>query len=135
MSFSQSLYFGRETDGHAQIDVLISNPSSVDISLLVRSDDSSASSEGILCLHNHIMYCACSVFTGTDNDYSPGPYMLTIPSGDISVSFNLSITDDDILETKEEFLLSIDPSSLPDGVTVGSEGNTTVIIVDNNGKH
>ena len=70
----------------------------------------------------------------TDNDYNPGPYILTIPSGDISVSFNISITDDNVLETTEEFLLTIDPLSLPDGVTVGNEGNTTVVIVDNDRK-
>jgi len=72
--------------------------------------------------------------TGTDNDYGPGPYNITIPSGDVRVSFDISIADDTILETSEEFLLRIDPSSLPDGVTVGSESNATVIIVDNNGK-
>jgi len=38
------------------------------------------------------------------------------------------------LETSEEFMLSIDPSSLPDGITVGSESNATVVIVDNNGE-
>ena len=72
--------------------------------------------------------------TGTENDYSPGPYNITLSSGDVRVSFNISIEDDIILETSEEFLLSIDPSSLPDGVTVGSESNATVIIVDNNGE-
>jgi len=71
----------------------------------------------------------------TDNDYSPGPYILTIPSGDISIAFNISITDDNILETMEEFFLIIDPLSLPDGVTVSSEGNTTVVIVDNDRKY
>jgi len=78
--------------------------------------------------------CVFVLISGTDNDYSPGPYDLTIPSGDISVSFNISITDDNILETMEEFFLIVDPSSLPDGVTVGSEGNTTVVIVDNDRK-
>jgi len=72
--------------------------------------------------------------TSTDNDYSPGPYIFTIPSGNISISFNISITDDNILETMEDFFLSIDPLSLPDGVTVGNEGNTTVVIVDNDCK-
>ena len=74
------------------------------------------------------------LITCTDNDYGPGPYILTIPSGDISASFNISITDDNILETMEEFFLCIDPLSLPDDVTVGSEGNTTVVIVDNDRK-
>ena len=57
MNLGRFLYFGLEMDGSVQIDVVISNPSSVDITLQVRSEDSSASSEGILCLHmdiNHI---------------------------------------------------------------------------------
>ena len=62
MRFSQSLYFGHEMDGLVQIDILISNPSSVDITLLVSSDDSDASSEGILYLHKDInhthLFCA-----------------------------------------------------------------------------
>jgi len=74
------------------------------------------------------------LITCTDNDYSPGPYILTIPSGDISISFNISITDDNILEIMEEFFLSIDLLSLPDGVTVGNKGNITVVIVDNDRK-
>ncbi|XP_065893250.1 sodium/calcium exchanger 1-like [Dysidea avara] len=56
----------------------------------------------------------------------------TLSSGDIGASFNISVTDDNVLETNEQFLLSIDPSSLPDGVTVGSISNATVTIVDIN---
>ena len=48
VNFSSSLYFGRETNGLVQIDLLISNPSSVDITLQVESDDAGATSEGIL---------------------------------------------------------------------------------------
>ena len=58
----------------------------------------------------------------------------TLSSGDIGASFNISVTDDNVLETNEQFLLSIDPSSLPDGVTVGSISNATVTIVDINSK-
>jgi len=76
-------------------------------------------------------YC---FYTGTDNDFGPGPYNITLLKGDVRVSFNISIEDDIILETTEEFMLSIDPSSLPDGVTAGSESNATVIVLDNNGE-
>jgi len=31
--------------------------------------------------------------------------------------------------------VSINPSSLPDGVTMGSEGNATIVIVDNDRKY
>ena len=48
VNFSSSLYFGRETNGLVQIDLLISNPSSVDIALQVNNQDGGASSEGIV---------------------------------------------------------------------------------------
>ena len=50
----------------------------------------------------------------------------------IRVPFNIPITDDMILEENEDFTLTINPSSLPTGVSVGSPKQTTVTIVDNN---
>ena len=51
-----------------------------------------------------------------------------------SVPFNVSINDDDIFEGNEDFTLTIDPSSLPNDVTVGSPDQATVTIVDNDCK-
>ena len=51
-----------------------------------------------------------------------------------SVSFDIPINDDDILEGNENFTLTIDPSSLPTGVTVGIPDQATVTVVDNDGK-
>ena len=48
--------------------------------------------------------------------------------------FNISINDDDIVEGNENFILSIDPSSLPNNVTVGVHNQTTVTIFDNDCK-
>jgi len=42
------MYFGQETVGYVEIDLLISNPSSFDITLQVNSQDASANSESIL---------------------------------------------------------------------------------------
>ena len=47
-----------------------------------------------------------------------------------SVSFDIPINDDCILEDNETFNLTINPSSLPNGVTVGSYHQATVTIVD-----
>jgi len=47
MNFRRSFYFALEMDGVLHIDVLISNPSSFDITLQVMSKDFTASSEGI----------------------------------------------------------------------------------------
>ena len=51
-----------------------------------------------------------------------------------NVSFNIPINDDAIIENNENFTLTIDPSSLPTGIKVGSFDQATVTIVDNDGK-
>ena len=50
------------------------------------------------------------------------------------VPFDIAINDDDVLESIENFMLTINPSSLPTNVTVGSPGQATVTIVDDDGK-
>ena len=44
--------------------------------------------------------------------------------------FNVSILDDKILEEDENFILSIDPSSLPCCVTIGNYDQATVTILE-----
>ena len=67
-------------------------------------------------------------------DYGSGPYTVTFPAGVTSVPFDVSITDDMICEDNEDFIHTIDPSSLPTGGTVGSLGQTAVTIVDDDRK-
>ena len=67
-------------------------------------------------------------------DYGSGPYTVTFPAGVTSVPFNVSITDDMICEGNEDFTVTIDPSSLPTGVTVGNPDQATVTIVDDDRK-
>ena len=47
------------------------------------------------------------------------------------VPLNISINDDSVMEVNENFTLTVDPSSLPTRVSVGSPGPATVTIVDN----
>ena len=68
-------------------------------------------------------------------DYDSGPYAVTIPAGVTSVTFNISIYNDDTLEPNEDFMLTIDDSLLPTGVTGGTHGEATVTIMDNDRKH
>ena len=52
-----------------------------------------------------------------------------------SVPFDIPITDDRILEANETLMLTIDSSSLPpSGVSVGTPGQATVTIVDDDRK-
>ena len=50
-----------------------------------------------------------------------------------SVSLNITVVDDKILESDENFHLNI-CNSLPDRVTVGDINQTTVTIKDNDGE-
>ena len=46
----------------------------------------------------------------------------------------INITDDNIVESKETFNLTIDPSSLPTGIILGSHSQATVEIGSNDRK-
>ena len=65
-----------------------------------------------------------------NNDYDSEPYNVTISAGTTVAAFNISINNDNILESNENFILTVDPSSLPEDVTLGSLFQATVTIVD-----
>ena len=67
-------------------------------------------------------------------DYTSGPYTVTFPAGSTTVTFDVPINDDAILEGSEDFLLTIDQTSLPSDVTRGNPGEATMTIVDDDRK-
>jgi len=67
-------------------------------------------------------------------DYYSGPYKVTFLAGITSVSFNISINDDIVLEDNEEFELIIDSGSLPNSITTGIPNISVVTITDNDSK-
>ena len=67
-------------------------------------------------------------------DYHSGPYTVTFPAGATMATFNIPITDDNILERRENFILTINLSSLPGGVTRSDPGQTTVTIFNDDCK-
>ena len=67
-------------------------------------------------------------------DYTSGPYTVIIPAGQTNATFDVPINDDDILEGSEDFILTIDDTSLPTNVTRGDPGEATVTIVDDDCK-
>jgi len=67
-------------------------------------------------------------------DYNSGPYPVTFLAGVTSVTFDIPITDDNILESRENFTLTIDQFSLPTSVNRGNPDEATVNIVDNDCK-
>ena len=74
-------------------------------------------------------------FKGGGVDYGSGPYEITFTAGTTEASFNVSLTDDNIFESNENFMITIDPSSLPNNVTVGDRKRVTVIIMDDDGNY
>ena len=74
------------------------------------------------------------LFTTGGNDYTAGPYTVTIPALQTSVQFDVPINNDNILEADEMFSLNIDSSSLPDGVTSGTPDNAVVTITNDDCK-
>ena len=67
------------------------------------------------------------------DDYRSGPYTVTFSSGSTSRSFYITITDDNVIEYPESFLLTIDPDSLPTGISLGSRPQATVTISNDDG--
>ena len=129
MTFSNRTYGVDEDGGPAQPVLVLSNPSSTDITVQVRDASDTATSE---CT-NIIIININSTLTGGD-DYGPGIYSVVIPAGMTMVPFDISIVDDSILEGDEDFDIVIVPGTLPDGVTRGDPGRATVTIADNDRK-
>ena len=75
----------------------------------------------------------CILVTEGD-DYKTGPISVTIPAGTMSVSFNVSVIDDNIFEANESLILTIDQSSLPSRVVVQPDCMAIVTIVDDDGE-
>ena len=74
------------------------------------------------------------MINATGSDYNAGPYSVTFPAGETRRSFNVTITDDTVVEGNEKFFLSIDQSLLPSNVSIGNHSRTTVTILDNDCK-
>ena len=69
---------------------------------------------------------------GDGQDYKSGQYNITFIVGVSSVSFDISIIDDEILEQNESFNLGL--CSLPDNVIVGDVSQATVTILNDDSK-
>ena len=63
-------------------------------------------------------------------DYNSGPYTVTFPTGQTTATFNIPISNDMIFEATENFMLTIDNSSLPSNVRLGTSDQATVNIIN-----
>ena len=72
---------------------------------------------------------------GNGIDYYSGPYTAVISSGTTTTTFDITLNNDQTFRGTRMFELSIDPSSLPNSVSIGNIGQATVIITDDECKH
>ena len=68
-------------------------------------------------------------------DYTSGPYTVTFLAGQTTATFDVPINDDNILEGNENFIFTINASSLPSDVSVGDPDQAIVTIVDSDRKY
>ena len=80
----------------------------------------------------HSVYIDYITFVGEDYD-SMSSYTVVFLAGMTIVPFNISIIDNSLFEGNESFILNINPDLLPDDVTIGDYGETTVTIIDDDG--
>ena len=73
-------------------------------------------------------------YVGGGVDYNSGPYTVSFNAGAKIVLFDIVIINDNIQENDEIFNLSINALSLPNNVTIGDPGQTTITILANDGK-
>ena len=130
MNFGHSAYNVNEGSGPVQFLLVLSNPLSTDITIEVFNTNVTAMGKdrGI-----YLMHCD-NRFAGAGEDYESGPYSVMIPARMTSVSFDIPITNDDVLEQNENFNLTINTSSLPSRVFATNPYQATVTIMDDDGK-
>ena len=77
------------------------------------------------------MYCN----TYTEGvDFYFAPLYISFPTGVVKVAFNVTISEDTILEYNESFSVGVDPLTLPSKITIGSSSHTIVTILNDDGK-
>lgn len=69
-----------------------------------------------------------------DVDYNDGPYTIVFLAGEIRVTFNIEIIDDNILEHNEIFSLDITSPSISSKVLLGEISQTRVTILNDDSK-
>ena len=128
ISFNQSTYIVNENDRLVQVVLVLNKTVASNITVRVRTDDNTATGMHAESIHKNNI-----VFTGGGVDYNSGPYIVTFPAGEISVSFNITINIDTVLEYTETFNLIIIKDSRPENIILGKIDITEVTIVNDGG--
>ena len=129
VSFNESVYSVNENDKQVQPVLVLSQSSSTDISVLITVLDGSATGE--LASHGKALINLDFFIGGSDYNYS---MHVTIPADVISVQFTISIINDDLMEGNEDFILFINPETLPLGVFSDYPDASLINIIDDDCK-
>jgi len=117
------MYSVDENDGAVEIQLIFSNPSSINITVEVNSDEINATSELTLtythtCMNYTVNYvdvitkCVDPNYFHLGNvDYDAGPYNVMFSAGETIKSFNILIFNNNTFEALESFNLVISPSN------------------------
>ena len=132
--FNQSTYSVSEDAGAVQPVLVLSNPSSTNITVVVYTTNGTAFGEysESKCL---IKMFFTLIITGRGIDYHSGPYTVPVPAGQTHTTFGVPLTDDNCYEGNENFVITIHSSPLLNRVTPGNPTQATVTIVDNDSKN
>ena len=131
VNFHQSKYIVNEKDQLLQPQVVLNESSSTNITVQIKSIDITATGKYMNIVIKDVL--TLYLLTGGGVDYNSGPYNVTFPAGVTSMSLNVTIINDNMLETTETFNLTIVGGSLPTNVTLGITDQTTVTIVNDGG--
>ena len=123
VEFEQSSYSVHEYDGSVQPAMVFSNPLSYNVTVQVLGEYQDQNKPSLI-----------KNFTGLGKNSTSRQYNVTLSARTTHTSFSVPIINDDLLEYNEEFDLFINQSSLPFNVNVGDIYQTTVMIVDDDGK-
>ena len=110
-----------------QLGLILNDSSSIDITVQVIADDITATGE----LTDIFLNTVTLLYDITGGvDYNSGPYNVTFPAGVTSVSFTITINNDNVLEDHETFNLIIAEDSLPENVILGNPYLNEVRIIN-----
>ena len=133
VTFNQSSYTVDENAGLVQLTIVISMSSTSDITVQVTTANVTAFGEHMYVI-NYYLKLHHTINIGGGIDYNSGPYNITFSTGVTTVLLNISINNDNILEGNEDFIVSINNSTLPDNVITNTSGTATVTIRDDDSK-
>ena len=129
VSFSESSYSVNETLGTIQLILLLSNPSSTDITVPIRTSENTAKSKTTNTYKfTTLLYELYNLIGG--EDYVAAKYSAMFHAGMTVASVDIDIINDDIFEDIENFNVTIMGNILPNGVSRGTIHSATITILD-----